>query len=157
NTGYLALGAIIEEATGKPYLTYCRDNVLTPVGVTGDLDPTWRVLGSYGGWRLSADAYLPLLDLFSASDRRLGDTAKHWMLSPEGKTVSPDGQVWYGLGTNVRRAGNGVNTWHWGSWRYNMTDAKDGTLRANFVTFAARINEGTSWFAQATPRAEEGS
>ena len=55
-----------------------------------------------------------------------------------------------GLGTNVRKAGAGVNNWHWGSWRFNMTGAKDGTLRAGFVTFAVRENGGTSWFVQAT-------
>ena len=115
NTGYLALGAVVEEATGKPYLSYCRPD-----------------------------------------DRRLGSEVKSWMLSPEGKTVSGDGQVWYGLGTNVRKAGAGANLWHWGAWRFNLTGAKDGTLRSSFVTFAVRENSGTSWFVHATPRVEEG-
>jgi CubicO group peptidase (beta-lactamase class C family) len=156
NTGYLTLGAIIEEAAGKPYLTYCHDAVLAPLGVTGDFDPDWKVMGAYGGWRLSADAYLAFLDLFAAADTRLGRVAKAWMLSPEGKITSRDGQVWYGLGTNVRKAGDGVNVWHWGSWRFNMTGAKDGTLRSSFVTFAVRLNEGTGWFVQATPQVAEG-
>jgi len=96
----LALGAIVEEATGKPYLDYCREAVLAPVGVTGDMEPAWQVLGSYGGWRMSGDAYLPMLDLFAANDQRLGTVAKTWMLSPEGKGVPPDSPVWYGLGTS---------------------------------------------------------
>ena len=156
NTGYLVLGAIIEEAAGKPYLSYCREAVLAPLGVTGDLDPDWQVLGAYGGWRMAGEAYLPVLDLFAAEDQRLGSEVKKWMLSPQDKTISSDGQVWYGLGTNVRKAGAGVNNWHWGSWRFNMTGAKDGTLRAGFVTFAVRENGGTSWFVQATPHVEDG-
>src|SRR3954470_18672673 len=79
NTGYLALGAIVEEATGKPYEAYCRDAVLKLAGTNGDMEPAWRVLGSYGGWRMSGDAYLPLLDLFAADDQRLGPVAKSWM------------------------------------------------------------------------------
>jgi CubicO group peptidase (beta-lactamase class C family) len=156
NTGYLALGAIIEEATGKPYLDYCRGAVLAPVGVTGDMEPAWRVLGSFGGWRISGDAYLPILDLFAATDTRLGSVAKAWMLTPEGKGVAADSAVWYGLGTNVRKADGGVNVWHWGSWRYNMTKAKDGVLRSDFATFAVRASDGTAWFVQATPRIGEG-
>ena len=32
NAGYLALGAVIEEATGRSYEDYCREAVLVPVG-----------------------------------------------------------------------------------------------------------------------------
>jgi len=156
NTGYLALGAVVEEATGKPYLSYCREAVLTPLGITGDFEPDWQVMGAYGGWRMAGEAYLQMLDLFAPDDRRLGSEVKSWMLSPEGKTVSGDGQVWYGLGTNVRKAGAGANLWHWGAWRFNLTGAKDRTLRSSFVTFAVRENSGTSWFVHATPRVEEG-
>jgi CubicO group peptidase (beta-lactamase class C family) len=52
NTGYLALGAVIEEASGKPYLSYCREAVLTPLGITGDFEPDWQVMGAYGAWRM---------------------------------------------------------------------------------------------------------
>jgi len=156
NTGYLALGAVIEEAAGKPYLSYCREAVLTPLGITGDFEPDWQVMGAYGAWRMAGEAYLQMLDLFAPDDQRLGPEVKTWMLSPEGKTVSSDRQVWYGLGTHVRKAGAGVNLWHWGAWRFNLAGAKDGTLRSSFVTFAVRENGGTSWFVHATPRVEEG-
>ena len=111
NTGYLVLGAIIEEAAGKPYLSYCREAVLAPLGVTGDLDPDWQVLGAYGGWRMAGEAYLPVLDLFAAEDQRLGSEVKKWMLSPQDKTISSDGQ---GL----------VRSWHQcsqsGCWRKQL-------------------------------------
>jgi CubicO group peptidase (beta-lactamase class C family) len=157
NTGYLALGAIIEEATGRPYFTYCNEAVLVPVGVKGELDPSWRALSSFAGWRISGENYLPLLDLFAADDQRLGSVAKTWMLMPDGKAVSADSQAWYGLGTFVRKAGRGVNIWHWGSWRFNRSGLVDGTLKSSFVTFATRANDGTSWFVQATPRVDPGA
>ena len=157
NTAYLVLGAIIEQATGKPYFSYCSDVVLRPLGVTGGFEPAWQVLGAYGGWRMAADGYLSILDLFDATDQRLGTGVKKWMLSSEGKTTAPDSPVWYGLGTNVREAGGGVNVWHWGSWRYNLTGAKDGVLKASFVTFAVRANDGAAWFVYASPRVEFGA
>ena len=57
----------------------------------------------------------------------------------------------------MRKAGGGVNVWHWGSWRYNITGAVDGVLKSSFVTYAARANEGTAWFVQATPRVDPGA
>jgi CubicO group peptidase (beta-lactamase class C family) len=46
NTGYLALGAVIEEVSGKGYAPYCREAVLAPLGLTGELEPSWRVMWS---------------------------------------------------------------------------------------------------------------
>ncbi len=157
NAGYLVLGAVTEEATGKPYLAYCHDAVLTPVGATGDFEPAWQVMGPYGGWRMTGEDYLKVLDLFDPGDRRLGDAAKAFMLSPAGKMVSGDGTAWYGLGTNVRRTGAGVTIWHWGAWRYNLLDAKDGHLTASIQTFEARVPDGTAWFVYLTPGVPEGA
>jgi CubicO group peptidase (beta-lactamase class C family) len=156
NTGYLVLGAIIEEATGKPYLSYCREAVLAPLGITGGFDPDWQVMGAYGAWRLTGDAYLSVMDLFAAKDQRLGNVAKTWMLSPDGKTIAPDSPVWYGFGTMVSKAGGGVNVWNWGSWLFNLTGAIDGTLKSSFLTFAVRESSGTSSFVQAAPRVDDG-
>jgi len=151
NTGYLALGAIIEEATGGEYAPHCRDAVLAPLGLTAELEPAWRVMWSYGGWRMTADDYLTFLDLFAAEDQRLGAAAKSWMLDPTGKAAR--GEFWYGLGVNVTKAdGGGVMVRHFGSWDYDMSGAKDGVLQASFLTFAARQADGTSWFAYAAPR-----
>ena len=149
NTGYLALGAIIEEATGRQYAPYCRGAVLAPLGVAGELEPSWRVMWSYGGWRMTADDYLAFLDLFDGQDQRLGAVAKAWMLDPTDKAAGT--QSWYGLGTFVRKADRGVSIRHFGSWAYNMT-GKDGVLRTSFLTFAARQGDGTSWFVYAAPR-----
>jgi len=150
NTGYLALGAIIEEVTGAQYAPHCRDAVLAPLGVAGEFEPSWRVMWSYGAWRMTADHYLTFLDLFAAEDQRLGAAAKSWMLDRTGKAAR--GEFWYGLGTNVTKADRGVIVRHFGSWAYDMSGAKDGVLRTSFLTFATRQADGTSWFVYATPR-----
>ncbi|HEU4556357.1 MAG TPA: serine hydrolase domain-containing protein [Longimicrobium sp.] len=40
NTGFLALGAIIEKVTGKDYFDYIRDHVFAPAGMTASSWPT---------------------------------------------------------------------------------------------------------------------
>jgi CubicO group peptidase (beta-lactamase class C family) len=159
NTGYVALGAIIEEATGKGYAPYCREAVLAPLGLKADLDPNWRVMWSYGGWRMTADDYLAFLDLFDATDLRLGTVAKTWMLDPTGKGTgagaAEQGAAWYGLGTYVRKAPQGVSVRHFGSWAYN-TRGHDGLLKTNFLTFAVRQGDGTAWMFHVSPRPPHG-
>src|SRR5262245_11989793 len=150
NTGYLALGAIVEEATGKGYAPYCREAVLAPLGLKGELEPNWRVLWSYAGWRMVPADYLAFLDLFDAHDRRLGAAAKDWMLDPSGKAAG-GGESWYGLGTYVRRDASGVNIRHFGSWAYN-TSGPNAASRTNFLTLAARQSDGTAWLAHVSPR-----
>jgi CubicO group peptidase (beta-lactamase class C family) len=157
NAAYLLLGAIIEEASRKPYLTYCREAVLAPLGITGDFAPAWRVSSSMGGWRMRGADYLAFLDLFAADDMRLGAAAKAWMLDPEGKRVPFDDTAWYGLGTLVRKAERGVDVWHWGSWDYTPDKGEKGTVRTSFVAHAQRLADGTAWFVHAEPRVEEGA
>ena len=54
NAAYLLLGAIIQETTGQDYEPFCKATVLAPLGARGAaLDPAWRILSSYGGWRMS--------------------------------------------------------------------------------------------------------
>jgi CubicO group peptidase (beta-lactamase class C family) len=151
NTAYLALGAIIEEAAGKPYAPYCRGTVLAPLGLGGDLEPRWRVTWSYGGWRMSGEHYLAFLDLFDARDQRLGAVPKAWMLDPAGKRISPQSEVWYGLGTFVRKVDGGVSHHHFGSWTYNGMGV-DGPLRTSFLTLAVRRADGTAWFVHVSPK-----
>jgi CubicO group peptidase (beta-lactamase class C family) len=151
NTGYLALGAIIEEATGKLYAPYCREAALGLARVDGQLEPSWRVLWSYAGWRMTADDYLTFLDLFDADDRRLGTAAKKWMLDGTGKTVSAQGEGWYGLGTYVGKAGAGVSLRHFGSWAYRTT-GRNAASRTSMLTLAVRQGDGTAWFVHASPR-----
>jgi len=157
NAAYFVLGGIIEEASGRPYAAHCADAVLKPLGVSGDLEPAWRVSSAMGGWRMRAENYLKFLDLFAADDARLGATAKAWMLDPAGKAVPFDATAWYGLGTLARKAEAGVDVWHWGSWDYWPDKRERGTVRTSFVNYAARLADGTAWFVHAEPRVEEGA
>ena len=157
NAAYLLLGAMIEEQSGKPYLTYCRGAVLAPLGVTGDFEPAWRVSSSMGGWRMRGEDYLAFFDLFAPDDARLGAVAKQWMLDPTGKSVPFDPAAWYGLGALVRKAERGADVWHWGSWDYTPEPGEKGTVRTSFVAHATRLADGTTWFVYAEPRVEEGA
>jgi CubicO group peptidase (beta-lactamase class C family) len=150
NTGYLALGTVVEEASGMPYAPHCREAVLTPLGLAGELEPSWRVMWSYGGWRMAARHYLAFLDLFDTDDPRLGTVAKAWMLDPAGKTAGA-ADSWYGLGTFVHKAGRGVDISHVGSWAYTAAGINRAS-RTNFLTLAVRQSDGTAWFVHVTPR-----
>jgi len=150
NAGYLVLGAVIEEATGKAYASYCRDAVLTPEGATGELDPKWALIAPFGGWRLSAENYLRFTDIFDPANPTLGKTAQAFLFSPPGANTTFPGASWYSLGTNVRRSGDGYTTWHLGEWRYAIA-TKDNPLTVDFDTFVARTADGTAWFAYMTP------
>jgi CubicO group peptidase (beta-lactamase class C family) len=156
NAAYLLLGAVIEEASGELYLSYCRKAVLEPLGVTGDFEPAWRVSSSMGAWRMRAADYLRFLDVFAVDDPRLGDAAKAWMLEPQGKTVPFDRAAWYGFGTFVHKAERGADIWHWGSWDYTPESWEKDTVRTSFVAYVKRMSDGTAWFVYAQPRVEEG-
>jgi CubicO group peptidase (beta-lactamase class C family) len=157
NAAYLLLGAIVEEASRMPYLSYCRDAVLAPLGIAGDFAPAWRVAAATSGWRMRGEDYLSFLDLFAADDLRLGGTVKAWMQDPDGKGVPFDPTAWYGLGTLVRRSERGVDVWHWGSWDYTPEPGERGTVRTSFVAHAQRLADGTAWFVYGEPRVEEGA
>jgi CubicO group peptidase (beta-lactamase class C family) len=151
------LGAIIEEASGRPYLAYCRDAVLAPLGIAGDFEPAWRVSSAMGAWRMKGEDYLKFLDLFGVEDERLGAVAKAWMAEPQGKSVPFDASAWYGLGVLARKAARGFDVWHWGSWDYTPDKGEKGTVRTSFVAHAMRRADGTAWFVHANPRVEEGA
>ncbi|MFL5100450.1 MAG: serine hydrolase domain-containing protein [Xanthobacteraceae bacterium] len=157
NAGYFVLGGIIEEASGRPYASYCGDAVLKPRGIAADLEPAWRVASSMGGWRMRAEDYLNFLELFAAEDERLGAPVKSWMLDRAGKSVPFDPAVWYGLGTYLRTAERGIDAWHWGSWDYTPDAGEKGTVRTSFAAYAKRLSDGTAWFVHVEPRVEEGA
>jgi len=157
NAAYFVLGGIIEEASGRPYTSYCGDAVLKPLGIAADLEPAWRVSSSMGGWRMRAEDYLKFLHLFAADDERLGTAVKSWMLDPAGKAVPFDPAVWYGLGTYLHKSERGADVWHWGSWDYTPDPGEKGTVRTSFAAYAKRLSDGTAWFAHMEPRVEEGT
>lgn len=157
NAAYLILGAVIEEASGRDYEGYCRETVLLPLGApSAALDPAWRILSSYGGWRMTTADYGRFYQAFAPGNPAIGAQARAWMMSPEGKRVG--GGVHYGLGTFVRpTATGGGNFWHWGAWAFSLRGTFDGTLNASYSAFAVRLGEiDTNVVAHTAPRIGEG-
>ena len=76
NAAYLMLGAVVEEASGQDYESYCRNTLLATLGVRGAaLDPAWRILASYGGWRMPLADYGRFYQAFAANNHAIGPAA----------------------------------------------------------------------------------
>jgi len=157
NAGYLILGAVIEEASGRDYESYCRETVLLPLGARdAELNPAWRIMSSYGGWRMPTADYGRFYQAFAPGNPAIGPRARAWMMSPEGKRIG--GRVHYGLGTFVRpTATGGGDFWHWGAWTYELRGAEDGTLSASYSAFAVRLGAiDTNMVVHVAPRLAKG-
>ncbi len=157
NASYLVLGAIVEEATGQTYERYCRDAVLVPLGARDAmLDPAWRILSSYGGWKMPLAQYGRFYQAFAPNNPAIGPRARAWMMSPEGKEVG--GGAHYGLGTFVRPTPRGGgNFWHAGAWSYDLANAHDGPIHTSYATFAVRLGAlDVNMVSFAEPRQERG-
>jgi len=157
NAGYLVLGAVIEEASGRDYESYCRETVLLLLGArNAELDPAWRIMSSYGGWRMPTADYARFYQAFAPGNPAIGPQARAWMMSADGKQVGSG--VHYGLGTFVRpTARGGANFWHWGAWTYELRGAYDGTLSASYSAFAVRLGAiDTNMVVHVAPRLGKG-
>lgn len=158
NAGYLLLGAVIEEATGRSYEDYCRDAVLTPAGAYGELDRTWTVMGAYGGWHMRGADYLAFFDTFDTTRAVHGEAIRDWMLEPEGKTFgTAKPPSWYGPGLRLRDQGRGLEYSHTGSWRRQLSPDALGPRNVETSTLAVRMADGTSWFVHSLPLVLDGA
>lgn len=154
NSGYLVLGAIVEEAVRRPYADHCRDAVLTPAGAVGALDPLWAVLWSTGGWRMTGADYLAFFDQLDPAGAKFGPAIRDWMLDPTGKTLGTSKPPsWYGLGVGVRGDNKNRVISHTGTWRAPIgpRDANNSGV-SETSTLALRAADGTSWFVHYVPR-----
>ena len=152
NAGYLALGAIVERVTGIPYAAACAERVLAPLGIAEPrLDPTWGVLASTGGWRLSGPEYLALVrSLEPHRPGPVGPVMRRWMLEPSGKEIGT-GSTFYSLGLFVRGDASGWTWWHTGSWVTRGRRGPRGLIEASFATLVTRTQGGTTWFVSCEP------
>jgi CubicO group peptidase (beta-lactamase class C family) len=153
NVGYLMLGAIIEEASGRSYESTCRDAVLRPAGVDGTLDPVWAVLGATGGWHMAGADYLAFLDRLEPRRAAFGPATRDWMLDSAGKTVGANPRNWYSIGLRMRDTGRGIEIFHTGSWRRRFPPDAQGPRATETGTLAVRLPDGTSFFLYLTPLA----
>ena len=121
NINYAALGLVIETVTGKPYEDLCRNLVLKPAGISDAmLNPPWRMMGSFGGWKLSADDEAKFLAYFEPGSHLVAIPASQWPRQPVG------GGAFYSLGVLMRPNGSDYNFWHFGSWSTSQPKASFG-------------------------------
>jgi CubicO group peptidase (beta-lactamase class C family) len=107
NIGYLMLGTVVEAVTGSDYERYCRDAALTPMKVSGTIDPQLRSRASSGGWRVSAVDYARFIQVFEPGSDRLGPVARKWQDTRSGNRT-------YGLGIAIVRNDRGTILSHSG-------------------------------------------
>ena len=140
NVNYAALGLVIETVAGEAYDTYCERTVLKPVGITdATMNPDWRVMGAFGGWKLSAEDDARFLQYFDPRSGLNATRAKTW------PKVDLGGGASYSLGTLMRPAGGGFNFWHFGSWVWT------GSPKASFGAYFARLAGGFGYAANYQP------
>lgn len=124
NINYAALGIVIQTVTGEDYDKYCSREVLEPLGVQGaGLNPDWRMMGAFGGWKISAADYAKFLGYFDPSRRLLGISPAKW------PKTDLNGAS-YSVGTFMRRTGSSYNFWHFGSWTRNIPSPSFGAYFA---------------------------
>jgi CubicO group peptidase (beta-lactamase class C family) len=139
NMNYALLGLVIETVTQTPYETYCFDNVLKPAGVTeATLNPPWRVMSSWGGWKISAVNYARFLEYFLPSLRMVNTTIQQWPKFPMG------GGDFYTMGAIMRTDGVRHRFRHAGSWRF-------GSPRASFGGYFAVFDENVRYMVNYEP------
>src|SRR5262249_7010603 len=79
NVGYITLGMIIEQVSGRPYEEECRRIVLDRVGAHGSIDPELRHRAPNGGWVISAVDYLKFMQVWDPQAGVIGPTARRWL------------------------------------------------------------------------------
>lgn len=136
DTGYVVLGNIIETITGKEYGQYCKDTILTPMGVTNaKLAQDLMFFSPAAGWVISTEDYGHFMRAFDDNSPVLGQKAREWM----------DRQVGggYGLGVNFKNTPTGgrdywhsgiIRTKRSGSYSYNLQ--RGWIIEVNFQPFS---------------------
>ena len=145
NINYAALGIVIQTVTGEEYDRYCSREVLEPVGVhDARLNPDWRIMGAYGGWKISAEDYAKFLGYFDPSRQLLRISPAKW---PKADLIGAS----YGLGTLMRQTSSGYNFWHFGSWTRNFPSASFG---AYFAVWGGTVGVVANYSPAITGKAE---
>jgi CubicO group peptidase (beta-lactamase class C family) len=152
NTGYLALTAVIEERSGRPFEDYCREKVFVPLGLAAGLNPDWRMLGGYGGWYINGADYLAFFEIFNPAHPFLGKTVTAWIDAVRGRWGKGSETEWYSLGvrTSVPEGRWSVN--HTGTLGWTGRDGRGKPIAAAINSFASRNPSGTGIFIAARPR-----
>ncbi len=158
NTGYITLTAIIEERSGKPYETYCREAVLAKLGIkSARLHPDWRTFSGTGGWFITGADYLAFLDIFDPHHPFLGDAAKTWIDRAQTRWDPRNKGAWYSLGVRTHARAGRWHVGHGGGLNSFGKDAAGRRTAAVIESYGYRMADGTAAFLAMTPAAEGGS
>ncbi len=161
NVGYLLLGRIVEQSTGKSYAQACAERVLRPSGVTdAGLHPKWgRLLDSSAGWELSPAEYLAFARQLRPNRMSVLDAAAHALLvKPDGFWRDDHKQTAYTLGVIVWPVANALpGLSHTGGWDWVQKDARGGPVDENPGTLFVLASDGVAWFVsfETLSRADE--
>lgn len=121
NSNFAMLGLAIKTITGKSYEAACNELVLEPIGVvSATLNPPWRLMSSWGGWKISAVDYLKFVDAYFFNEGVVG------IKPTELPNVEFPGGAHYGIG-NLFRIGQfgGYHYWHMGAWDWRGKPKKE--------------------------------
>lgn len=151
NPGYLALGAIIEDRSKRPYEDYCQDAVMKPLKIaSAKLHPDWRIWSSMGGWTIAPQDYLAIADVLSPDHPFLGEKVKTWIDTARFANGGADN--WYSLGVfTIASPRGGWSIGHGGQLNSRGADQRKRPTTAIVRSTFARAADGTAMFAAFTP------
>jgi CubicO group peptidase (beta-lactamase class C family) len=110
NENYAILGEMIAAETGESYVSYCKDAVIIPAGLT-TATPS-AVTGTYlpyGGWQMSAQDYARFHWYAYGPQSIIGARVPQW------PRAVIEGGADYGMGMLQRPSGARYNFWHFGA------------------------------------------
>ena len=155
NTGFVVLSAVIEELSGKPYETYCREAVFAPLGIaSARLHPDWRQFSGARGWISTATDYLAFLDVFDPKHPFLGDRVKAWIPTGETRWDKDYRGQFESLGIPTSVLPAGWRVLHSGILNFRGKAANGRPIEAVIHSHAYREPTGFSAFHAMTPADE---
>jgi CubicO group peptidase (beta-lactamase class C family) len=156
NTGFVVLSAVIEEATGKPYESYCREAVFAPLGISSaKLHPDWRQFSGARGWIITPADYLAFLDVFDPTHPFLGDRVKAWIVAAETRWDKDYRGQFEGLGIVTVILPDGWRVLHSGILDIRGKGPDGEPIEAVIHSHAYREPDGFSAFHAMTPADED--
>jgi CubicO group peptidase (beta-lactamase class C family) len=151
NSGYLTLTAVIEERSGRPYESYCRDHVLRGLSIDARLHPEWSIYSGSGGWMVAGADYLKFLDIFDPRHPFIGNDVQSWIERAQTRWDPDNRREWYSLGVGTSVKGDRRAVWHTGFLNSHGNDRHGSPITAVVASAAVRNYDGTGTFIAATP------
>ena len=156
NTGFVVLTAVIEEATGKAFETYCHEAVLARLGITSaKLHPDWRTFSGAGGYFITGADYLTFLEIFDRKHPFFGDAVKTWIDKGQTRWDPNNRDDWYSLGIPTTNFSDGWRVLHGGMLNSRGRGPNGQPIAAIIHSFGYREPRQISVFHAMTPVRED--